>query len=343
MQMQNTEARNTLRPRESATQTQPRVVILAYRGLCTLEFSIAVEFFALPRPEMGTRWYRCQIAAAEPPPLTGTGGVRIEVDGGLELLEAAQTIVIPGWRDPADRPPAELLTALKKAHTDGARLMSICTGVFVIAATGLLDGRKATTHWQETERLAQAYPKITVVPDVLYVDEEDILTSAGSAAGIDLGLHLIRKDFGHNAVNVVARRLVVPTHREGGQAQFVARPVARSHEGPRLGPLLERMRRRLAEPQTVSTLAAEAGMSERTFLRRFKEATGATPREWLIRERLAEARVFLETTARTIEDIAALCGLGTPENLRSQFRTRFKCSPHAYRRQFQVQAQQDLH
>lgn len=332
----------SLEASHSRSAQRPRVVVLAYNGLCTLEFSIAVEFFALPRPEMGPCWYQCQIAAAEPGPLQGTGGVHVEVDGGLELLDGAQTIVIPGWRDPVAPPPRELTAALRKSHANGSRIMSICTGVFVIAATGLLDGRKATTHWQEAERLARAFPRITVVRDVLYVDENDILTSAGSAAGIDLGLHLIRKDFGHKAVNIVARRLVAPTHREGGQAQFIDCPVARPHEGARFGPLLERLRRHLSEPQSVRMLAADAGMSERTFLRRFKESTGYTPRDWLMRERLAEAKIFLETTSRTVEEIASICGLGTPENLRNRFRARFNCSPQAYRLRFRIAAQTDL-
>lgn len=322
----------------TAATSGPRVVVLAYDGLCTFEFGVAVELFGLPRPEMGAAWYRFEVTAIEPGPLRATGGVWLEVDGGLERLAGAHTIVVPGWRDPAERPPEELLDALRQAHAGGARLMSICSGVFVLAATGLLAGRRATTHWRYTERLARSFPDITVAPDVLYVDEGDILTSAGSAAGIDLGLHLIRRDFGRNAANAVARRLVVPPHREGGQAQILERPVPTAYEGPRLGPLFDRIRRRLGEPLSVPALAAEVGMSPRTFLRRFREATGCTPKEWLVRERLAHARALLESSGATVEEIAAICGLGSAKNLRLHFRTHFDCGPSDYRRRFEQDA-----
>ena len=212
------------------------VVALAYDGLCTFEFGVAVEIFGLDRPEMGADWYRFRVAAADAGPMRAMGGIRVSVDGGLSLLERAGTIIVPGWRG-ADQPvPAPLVRALRRAHAKGARLLSFCSGVFVLAATGLLDGRRATTHWRYTERLAQAYPRIGVVADVLYVDEGSLLTAAGTAAGIDLSLHLIRRDWGTAAANSVARRLVVPPHRDGGQAQFIEAPVPAAREGGRLGP-----------------------------------------------------------------------------------------------------------
>ena len=221
------------------------MVALAYDGLCTFEFGVAVEIFGLDRPEMGEAWYRFRVAAIEPGPLRAAGGIRVESDGGLRLIERAGTIIVPGWRG-ADCPvPERLLAALRRAHKRGARLVSFCSGVFVLAATGLLDGKRATTHWRYAERLARAYPAISVVPDVLYIDEGNLLTAAGSAAGIDLSLHLIRRDWGAAAANSVARRLVVQPHRDGGQAQFIEAPVPEAREGGRLGPLLERMR---AEP-----------------------------------------------------------------------------------------------
>ncbi|MFZ2870855.1 DJ-1/PfpI family protein, partial [Zavarzinia sp.] len=191
-------------------ETSPLVVALAYDGLCTFEFGLAVEVFGLPRPEMGPDWYRFAVASVDPGPLRATGGVRLLVDGGLEMLDQAGTIIVPGWRG-ADVPvPEALREALRRAAGRGARLLSICSGVFVLAAAGLLEGRRATTHWRYAARLAAAYPAIMVDADVLYVDEGQVLTSAGSAAGLDLCLHLVRRDFGAEAANRVARRLAVP-------------------------------------------------------------------------------------------------------------------------------------
>lgn len=311
----------------------PLVVALAYDGLCTFEYGVAVELFALPRPEMGEGWYRFATAAVEPGDLKGLGSVRIVGDGGLELLEQASVIVAPGWRGMDHAVPAPLVEALRKAHANGARLMSICSGVFVLAATGLLDGRRATTHWRYADALRERYPAIQVQPDVLYVDEGDLMTSAGSAAGIDLGLHLIRRDFGPEAANTVARRLVVPPHRDGGQAQFVERPVPMAHEASRLGPILDRMRTDLSGEHTIKALASAAGMSERTFLRRFEAATGETPARWLLSERLNRARDLLETSSAGIEQVAQAVGLGAPA-LRHHFRRQFATTPGAYRARF---------
>lgn len=312
---------------------QPLVVALAYDGLCTFEYGVAVELFALPRPEMGDDWYRFATAAVEAGDLKGLGGVRIVGDGGLELLQQASIIVAPGWRGMDELVPAPLVEALRAAHARGARLMSICSGVFVLAATGLLDGRRATTHWRYADALRERYPAIQVQPDVLYVDEGDLLTSAGSAAGIDLGLHLIRRDFGPEAANTVARRLVVPPHRDGGQAQFVQRPVPVAHEASRLGPILDRMRADLSRAHTIKALAEAAGMSERTFLRRFEAATGDTPARWLLAERMNRARDLLETSPAGIDQIAQAVGLGAPA-LRHHFRRQFSTTPGAYRARF---------
>ncbi len=307
------------------------VVALAYDGLCLFEFGVVVEVFGLPRPEMGAGWYRFAVAAVEPGPLRATGGVRVAADGGLDLLEAAGTIVVPGWRGAAEPVPAALVEALRRAHARGARLMSVCSGVFVLAATGLLDGRTATTHWRHAEALAAAYPALRIDPAVLYVDEGSVLTSAGSAAGIDLCLHLVRRDFGPEAANRVAHRLVVPAHREGGQAQRLERPVPPAREGARFGPLLDRMRDRLDRDQPVAALAREAGMSLRTFLRRFKAATGTTPGAWLLAERLRLARELLETTGQPVEAVAERCGFRSAAALRHHFRDRLGTSPTAYR------------
>jgi AraC family transcriptional regulator, transcriptional activator FtrA len=311
------------------------VVALAYDGLCTFEFGVAVEVFGLPRPEMGPDWYRFGVASLEPGPLRATGGLRVEVDGGAALLARAGTIVVPGWRGASEPVPDALCRALRRAHARGARVLSLCSGVFVLAAAGLLEGRRATTHWRYMDALRRAHPGIALEEDVLYVDEGSVLTAAGSAAGIDLCLHLVRRDFGPDAANSVARRLVVPPHREGGQAQYVPRPVPTAREGARLGPLLDRMRARLDRPQPLPALAREAGMSLRTFLRRFRDATGHPPGEWLLRQRLDRARELLEgARAAPVEEVAGLCGFGSAATLRHHFRRRFGLGPAAYRARF---------
>lgn len=312
-----------------------QVAVLAYDGLCTFEFGIAVEVFGLPRPELDP-WYGFRVCAAEPGPLRATGGVRVIADGGLDLLAGAGTIVVPGWRDPREVPPAPLLAALRAAHGSGARLVSLCSGVFVLAATGLLRGRRATTHWRYAEALAAAHPGIRVLSDVLYVDEGDLLTAAGSAAGLDLCLHIVRKDFGPRIANEVARRLVIPPHREGGQAQYVARPIP--PEGGRLAGLLDWALQHLDEALPVARLARRAGMSPRTFARRFEEVTGTAPGDWLIGARLARARELLEASDLPMEDVAMRCGFGSADTLRHHFRRRLGTSPTRYRAQFGMAA-----
>jgi len=309
------------------------VAVLAYDGLCTFEFGIAVELFGLPRPELAD-WYRFRICAAEPGPLRAIGGFTVAAEGGLAELETAGTILVPGWRDIAEPPPAALLDSLRRAHGRGARLVSICSGVFVLAATGLLSGLSATTHWRYVERLAAAYPEIRVAPDVLYIDEGQILTSAGSAAGLDLGLHLIRRDYGPAIANQVARRLVIPPHRDGGQAQFIDRPV--QTEGAALAGLFDWIRANLTEDLSIERLAGRAGLSERTFLRRFGAATGTTPNDWVTGARLARARELLEGTDLAIERVATDSGFGTADTLRHHFRTRLHISPQRYRDQFAI-------
>jgi AraC family transcriptional activator FtrA len=324
-------------PNVGATRPQltgPLVVALAYEDLCTFEFGIAVEVFGLDRPELGTDWYRFAVCAAERGPLSAIGGVRILVDGGLEVLEKADIVVVPGWRSSSTPVPPETIAAIRKAHSRGARIVSICSGVFVLAAAGLLKGRRATTHWRHIPALKEAHNDIVVDPNVIYIDEGDVLTSAGAAAGIDVCLHVVRRDYGSEIANKVARRLVVPPHREGGQAQFIERPIPTVREGARLGPLIERMRSRLNEAHTVELLADEAGMSVRTFVRRFKAATGLSPGAWLLAERLAYAQTLLECAEPPIDDIAAACGFGSTATLRHHFRERLGTTPSAYRARF---------
>lgn len=322
-------------PKPPVPPANPLVAAVAYDGLCTFEFGCAVEVFALPRPEMGPGWYRFAVAGAEPGPLRAAGGITVGVDGGLDLLAQAGTVVVPGWRA-ADAPvPETLCAALWAAHAAGARVLSLCSGAFVLAAAGLLQGKRATTHWRYFDALAARHPELTLVPDVLYVDEGSVLTAAGSAAGLDLCLHLIRRDWGAQAANAVARRLVVPPHRDGGQAQYVERPVPRERAGgSRLAGLLDRVRATLGEDWPIERLAAEAAVSPRALHRRFHEATGASPGVWLLTERLGRARELLEGTALPVEDVASACGFGTAATLRHHFRRTFGTSPAAYRVRF---------
>ena len=321
-------------PPDAAPAQDPGLVaVLAYDGLCTFEFGIAVEVFALPRPEFDFLWYDFAVVGADGPRCRALGGIEVRVDGGLELLRDARTIVVPGWRDRKERPPAALTGAIAQAAERGARVLSICSGVFVLAAAGLLEGRRATTHWRHLPTLRRAYPSLALEEDVLYVDEGNVITSAGSAAGIDACVHLVRRDFGADVANAVARRLVMPAHREGGQAQFVPAPIAPRSERS-LAPLLDWARAHLDETLTVARLAEQAAMSERTLLRRFRDATGTNPRSWLQRARMERARTLLEDGNRSVERVAQACGYRSAETFRAVFRREVGIPPRAYARRF---------
>jgi AraC family transcriptional activator FtrA len=309
------------------------VAILAYDGLCTFEFGIAVEIFGLARPEFEFPWYAHRIVAVDQGPMRAMGGIQVLADGGMELLADARTIIIPGWRDRSAAVPEELIAALRQAHARGARLLSICSGVFVLAATGLLDGHGATTHWRYTTELAERFPNILVDPDVLYIDSGQLITSAGSAAGIDACLHLVARDFGTQVANAVARRLVMSPQRTGGQAQFIPTPVSRTPRSD-LSRIMQWARERLHEPLEVRDLASEAAMSERTFLRRFTEASGQSPKTWLQHERLGRARELLESTDQNTEQIALRCGYRSVESFRVAFRSVVGVPPSVYRERF---------
>lgn len=309
------------------------VVAVAYDQLCTFEFGCTVELFALQRAELDVEWYRFAVCAAEPGKIRAAGGITVEAPYTLKLLDKADTIIIPGWRDAEEQPPEALLKKLRAAYQRGARLCSICSGVFVLAAAGILEGKTVTTHWRYADKLARRYPGLEIKPDALYVDQGQIITSAGSAAGLDMLLHLVRKDHGVKVANLVAQRLVIPPHREGGQAQFVPRPVASDEEG-RLAKLMDAVRAQPALPHTLQSLASQAAMSPRTLQRQFQLATGLGPYEWLIRERVAIARELLESPATPLQQVAELSGFGSEESLRRHFRRIVKTSPSAYRLQF---------
>lgn len=309
------------------------VAILAYDGVNAFELGIAAEIFGLLN--MGPGWYRVIICADRPgQPLTTGSFVKIVADAGLSSLRQAGTIIVPGWQDIDATPPHALLEALRRAHARGTRIASICSGVFVVAAAGLLAGRRVAAHWANAEHLARKYPQLSVDANVLYVDDGDILSSAGRAAGLDLCVHIVRRDFGPEVANEVARRLVIPAHREGGQAQFIRCPVGA--EGDPLVELRNWAKEHLDRNLTIADLAAKAQMSRRTFIRRFEEATGVSPGEWVLLERTARACSLLEATAMSIEQVATAVGFGSADTLRHHFRTRLATTPIRYRAGFRV-------
>ena len=320
-------------PRPDPRSGAHTVAAVIANGASPFELAVACEVFGLERPEFGVPWYRFLVCAAEPTPIRTSVGFTLDTPHGLAALAGADTIVLPSWRV-GEEPPCPLLDAVLAAYRRGARLATICSGAFVLAAAGLLDDRPATTHWRYSAQLTARYPKIRVDPNVLYVDDGQILTSAGTAAGIDLCLHMVRLDYGAEVANQVARRMVVPPHRDGGQAQYVDAPVRPAPAADPLGDTLAWAMAHLDRPLAVGELARRAAMSERSFLRRFRAATGTTPHRWLLDQRLLLARRLLETTDSPVERVATLSGLGSAATLRLHFARRLSTSPLAYRRLF---------
>lgn len=317
----------------TSTTSGPVVAALVYDGLCTFEYGVAAEVFGLPRPEAGPNWYRFITCAVEPGPLRAMGGLTVQADAGLERLAEADLIIAPGWKGMDAPVPGALVEGLKAAYARGARLMSICSGLFVLAATGLLDGRRVTTHWRYAEGLAARHPSLRFDGEVLYVDEGRIFTSAGSAAGIDLSLYIVSRDYGPDVANQVARRLVMPAHRNGGQLQYVERPVP-DRENARLSDVLAYIRARLDQPFSVAQMAQMAALSERTLHRRFLEAVGEAPSSWLAGVRVDRARELLEAHDLPMDEVARLSGFGDAALLRHHFRRRLRVSPQEYRAAF---------
>jgi transcriptional regulator GlxA family with amidase domain len=304
------------------------VTVLALADVVAFDLSTPAQVFG---NEPGRYAFTaCGVRAGRVP---STTGFAIDLPRGLDAVAEADTVLVPGLRPPQWPPPAAALDALRAAHARGARVASICTGAFVLAQAGLLDGRRATTHWAHAERLARRYPAVTVDPGVLYVDEGDVLTSAGVAAGIDLCLHLVRRDHGAEVANAVARRIVVAPHRDGGQAQFVEAPLPPASDRG-LQATRAWAAQRLRDPLTVAALARHAACSERTFARRFRAETGTTPLQWLLGQRVLHARRLLEATDLPVEHVADEAGFGTAASLRSHFRRATATTPLAYRRTF---------
>jgi transcriptional regulator GlxA family with amidase domain len=304
-----------------------RVVTVLSPGANPFDFAVSCEVFGIRRPELGVEWYDHRLAGVVRP-LVVNGGWTIDPPYGLEALDDADTVIVPAC--PHD-PPRAMIDALRTAYDRGVRMVSFCGGAFALAAAGILDGRVATTHWMDTGDLARRYPHVQVEPDVLYVDEGQVLTSAGTASGIDLALHIVRLDYGPEIANQVARRMVTAAHRDGGQSQFAFTPVPVSGFGNVIGSVMDWMFEHLDEPITVRQLARLAAMSPRTFARRFVEATGTTPVRWLTHQRILRSQDLLQATTLPVEVIASRVGFGTAVNLRQHFRRETSTTPGAYR------------
>ena len=314
------------------------VAVVVLNEFAPFEFGVICEVFGIDRSEEGLPVYDFAVVAGEPGPLRSRNDFTISPQFGIDRLAEADLIAVPAVSEARLGPrqyPEPLLAELRAAVDRGARLLSICSGAFILGEAGLLDGRRCTTHWRHASELARRFPAAKVDPDVLYVDDDPVITSAGTAAGIDACLYLVRKEQGSRVANGIARRMVVPPHRDGGQAQYVQRPVAPTcGGGSTLRDLLQWLQANLDEPLTVRQLAARANMSERTLARRFVQDTGTTPQRWLTGQRILLAQQLLEETDETVDYIADRCGFGNAMALRHHFRIWRQTTPHAYRTMF---------
>jgi AraC family transcriptional activator FtrA len=315
-----------------------RIAIPITPNMRMFELAIPHEVFRPGREDFPVPWwYELQLCAVSSGPVRTVEGLVFDSPFGLDELSQADMVIIPGCADEQADVPEELLQALRTAYDRGARIASICTGAFILAAAGLLDGRTVTTHWMHADELTRRWPALRVEPNVLYTDDGQILTSAGAAAGLDLCLHIVRADHGTRIANTLARRLVIPPHREGGQAQYIEQPLPAS-DAQGVGSSLDWAREHLDMPLTVEDLAREAMMSPRTYARRFRETTGTTPLQWLCAERVRRAQDLLENTDDTIERIATSCGFGSAHQMRTHFTRINHVTPHEYQRTFRSRA-----
>ncbi|MFI7316292.1 helix-turn-helix domain-containing protein [Streptomyces venezuelae] len=316
------------------------VAVLLFSGGPIFESSIPLSVFGIDRQDAGVPRYRLLVCAGEEGPLRTTGGLELTAPQGLEAIGRAGTVVVPAWRSITSPPPPEALDALRRAHEEGARIVGLCTGAFVLAAAGLLDGRPATTHWMYAPTLAKRYPSVHVDPRELFVDDGDVLTSAGTAAGIDLCLHIVRTDHGNEAAGALARRLVVPPRRAGGQERYLDRSLPEEIGADPLAEVVAWALEHLHEQFDVETLAARAYMSRRTFDRRFRSLTGSAPLQWLITQRVLQAQRLLETSDYSVDEVAGRCGFRSPVALRGHFRRQLGSSPAAYRAAYRARRPQ---
>jgi transcriptional regulator GlxA family with amidase domain len=311
-----------------------RIVVVVFNGMSLGTMSFALGVFDLAVSYGVVPGLDVRVVAGEPGTTVGGGGLACEVPCDLAAVRAADVVIVPGWRDLAQTPPEPLLESLRAAHAAGGRVAGLCSGVFVLAAAGLLDDRPATTHWKAAGTLADMYPKVAVQPGVLYVDDGDVLTAGGGAAAVDLGLHLIRTAYGATVANQLARGMVVPPHRAGGQAQYIQSPLPEPDRGDPVGETLSWALGRLDQTLPVDTLARRARMSRRTFDRRFREITGAAPAAWLTHQRVLRAQHLLEHTRLPVEEIARHCGFPSAAVLRTHFRRLAGVAPTTYRDTF---------
>ncbi|WP_394433840.1 GlxA family transcriptional regulator [Streptomyces sp. SGAir0957] len=316
------------------------VAVLLFSGGPIFESSIPLSVFGIDRQDAGVPRYRLLVCAGEEGPLRTTGGLELTAPHGLEAISRAGTVVVPAWRSITSPPPEEALDAIRRAHEEGARIVGLCTGAFVLAAAGLLDGRPATTHWMYAPTLAKRYPSVHVDPRELFVDDGDVLTSAGTAAGIDLCLHIVRTDHGNEAAGALARRLVVPPRRSGGQERYLDRSLPEEIGADPLAEVVAWALEHLHEQFDVETLAARAYMSRRTFDRRFRSLTGSAPLQWLITQRVLQAQRLLETSDYSVDEVAGRCGFRSPVALRGHFRRQLGSSPAAYRTAYRARRPQ---
>jgi transcriptional regulator GlxA family with amidase domain len=315
------------------------VVAVVSDGFAAFELGVVCEVFGLDRSDQGLPTYDFAVVAAEEPPLRSGQGYSLDTEHRLDRVAAADLVCIPAWRSIDERPPEAFLEVVRAAVDRGARVLSVCSGAFVLAEAGVLDGRRATTHWRYTDVLASRYPAIEVDPDVLYVDDGPVITSAGTSAGIDACLHVVRQEHGVAVANAIARRMVVPPHREGGQAQYVEAPIPMMRRAgtDALSTLIDWMMQHLHEELGVEELAQRAHMSPRTFARRFREATGVTPAKWVLAQRVGYAQQLLEN-GLSVEEVARRSGFGSGATLRSAFARERGTSPSAYARCFSGQS-----
>jgi AraC family transcriptional regulator, transcriptional activator FtrA len=321
--------------KDPAKKRPPQVAVVVVEGVTTFELAVACEIFGSDPGVVVPHWYRLILCSPTATPVKAEFGLQIEASHRLAALREAETIVVPPLHRSEPASP-EVLQMLREAHRRGARILSLCTGAFTLAAAGLLDGRRATTHWRLAARLARQFPRVEVDPDVLYIDEGDVLTSAGSAASIDLCLHVVRKDFGAGVAAAVARGMVVPPHRPGGQAQFIETPLPGVTESEPFAETLEWVQSHLSDMLTVEMLADRAAMSPRTFARRFRGVVGATPHHWITSQRVSLAQRLLETTELSIDVIADRSGFGSAANFRQHFARTVRTTPNAYRSTFHL-------
>lgn len=311
----------------------PVVAVVAYQHFSPYHLSVPCLIFS-DEFLQGQKLFSLKVCAESTVPVHASYGISLAASHGLEVLQDADIVIIPGWHDPATSPSPELIAALRSAHARGARIVGLCLGTYVLAYAGLLNGHRAATHWEAESDFTRRFPQVCLDANALYVDDQGIVTSAGTAAGVDCCLYLVRNCYGSRIANQIARRLVVPSYREGGQAQFIERPVPVSTLDSRINALLAYLRENLCEKSSLNALAQQAHMSRRTLSRSFHQATGMSVGEWLQAERLSRTQELLESSAHAVETIAGLVGYGTATALRQQFKQAFGISPVEWRKQF---------